>query len=199
MLSRCALKGVLQGSQPHKQKNDAAKPASPAPIEMLQAAEERRLNFGVELYGYQQQLAQVLAGVEQSRSQVLELATRRQKEEPISAKMRHDVEKNAESLEADRADVSLFMAPARCALCPTHCGVTPSALSRLGFEQPPGIKMQHLLSRSQRTGVCRKKSQRIAAMQVEAFQKELNDVSNELRLLQQHTEDQQGSVLVQKG
>ena len=36
-------------------------------------------------------------------------------------------------------------------------------------------------------------------MQVDAFRNELNDVSNELRLLQQHTEDQQGSVLVQKG
>ena len=59
--------------------------------------------------------------------------------------------------------------------------------------------MQHLRSRSRHTGVCRKKLQRIVAMQVEAFQDELNDVSNELRLLQQHTEEQQGSVLVQKG
>lgn len=35
--------------------------------------------------------------------------------------------------------------------------------------------------------------------QVEAFRKELNDLSNELRLLQQHTAEQQSSVLVQKG
>ena len=73
---------------------------------MLQTAEERRLNLGVELYGYQQQLAQVHAGFEQSRSQVLELATRRQNEEPVSADMRQQVEKNAASLEANRADVS---------------------------------------------------------------------------------------------
>ena len=140
MLSRCALTGVLQDSQPHKQKNDALDPASPAPIELLQAAEERRLNFGVELYGYQQQLAQVQAGLEQSRSQVLELATRRQHEEPVSAKMRHDVEKNAESLEADRADVNLLAAPAQSALHP-RLSVTQTALSRLGFQRTTDIMM----------------------------------------------------------
>ena len=43
------------------------------------------------------------------------------------------------------------------------------------------------------------KSQQTIATQVQAFQAELNDVSNELRLLQQHTEEQQGGVLVQKG
>ena len=82
--------------------------ASHASIGTLQAAEERRLNLGVELYGYQQQLAEVNAGLEQNRTKVRELATRRETEEPISAKMRKEVEENAAGLEATRADVSLY-------------------------------------------------------------------------------------------
>ena len=100
----------------------------------MQAAEERRLNLGVELYSYHQQLAQLHTDLEQSRSQVLELATRRQKEEPDSAKMRQEIEKNAASLEANRTDVSLHGTYKICFL-PSflQCGI----LSCLRFERPP--------------------------------------------------------------
>ena len=59
--------------------------------------------------------------------------------------------------------------------------------------------MQHVPSSLWRRGVLFGITQQKVALQVEAFQDELNNVSNELRLLQQHTEKQQGGVLVQKG
>lgn len=72
----------------------------------LQASQERRLNLGVELYGFQQQLAQLLTSVKEKEKNVEELAVERQEEEAETAKLREQADKGTKDLEAKRAEVS---------------------------------------------------------------------------------------------
>jgi hypothetical protein len=71
-----------------------------------QASQECRLNLGVELYGFQQQLARLLTSVKEKESKVEELAVERKEEEAEIAKLCERADKGTKDLEAKRAEVS---------------------------------------------------------------------------------------------
>ena len=60
----------------------------------------------MELYGFQQQLAQLLTSVKEKEKNVEELAVERQEEEAEIAKLREQADKGTKDLEAKRAEVS---------------------------------------------------------------------------------------------
>ena len=75
----------------------------------LQAAQEKRLNLGVELYGFQQQLAQLQKTCQEAESKAAQLAAEREVEEPILVEMREQAAKNAKALMAQKAEVRVHL------------------------------------------------------------------------------------------
>ena len=72
----------------------------------VQAAQAKRLNLGVELYGFQQQLAQLQKTCQETESKAAQLAAEREKEEPDLVRLREQAACNAKKLVAQREEVS---------------------------------------------------------------------------------------------
>jgi len=73
----------------------------------VQAAQEIRLNLGVELYGFQQQLAQLQKKLEETESKTAQLAAEWVREEPELMRLRQQEIEDVKELEAQRAEVYL--------------------------------------------------------------------------------------------
>ncbi len=77
----------------------------------VQAAQAKRLNLGVELYGFQQQLAQLQKTCQETESKAAQLAAEREREEPILVGLREQAAKNDKDLAAQRAEVRVHQTP----------------------------------------------------------------------------------------
>ena len=90
----------------------------------VQAAQEERLNLGVELYGFQQQLAQIQKIRQESESKAAQLAAEREEEEPALVGLRQQAAQNAQKLDAQKAEVRAHLKPLSIK-CPLNGTVVP--------------------------------------------------------------------------
>ena len=94
-----------------KQSHDPCKKSSWCVKCAVQAAQEKRLNLGVELYGFQQQLAQLQKTCQETESKAAQLAAEREREEPVLVGLREQAAKNAKDLVARKAEVRRMTPP----------------------------------------------------------------------------------------
>ena len=77
----------------------------------VQAAQEERLNLGVELYGFQQQLAHIHKKRQDSECKAAQLANEREEEEPALVGLRQQAAQKAKKLQAQKAEVGIILKP----------------------------------------------------------------------------------------
>ena len=102
-----------------KQSRDSHTRSSWCVKHAVQAAQEKRLNLGVELYGFQQQLAQLQKTCQETESKAAQLAAEREREEPILVGLQEQAAKDAKKRVAQKAEVRASQDHTSSLQCPT--------------------------------------------------------------------------------